>query len=501
MRRSDALAIEAGTSGRELMMRAARGIYESGRWEEPVAVMCGAGNNAGDGYALALLLNEAGMECTVFLAYEDKFSADGRYYHDECVRAGIPVRLWDGPAGASQLAHYLSIADCLLGTGFKGAVREPLAGMIDSINSTGAYIVSADINSGLNGDSGMAKKCVISKLTVSVGGFKPGHFLNMAKDVMEEKVNIDIGIKPVKEPYGLIEKSDVKEFFGVRKNHSNKGTYGYVALIGGSTRYSGAIRLAAYANAAMRCGAGVAKIAMPSSVAGQVMPHILESTLFPLSEEVSVNGNAEIRFDAAEARELLKNVRCAAFGMGIGTGEGAAAMLEYLLSEYEMTLIVDADGLTLLSSMDKDKIRSSRCSLVLTPHVLEFSRLTGLEKDRITEDPIGTAAGYAEDTGAVVLLKGSSTVVTDGKMVYITDRGCPGMATAGSGDVLSGILAATASQRFERDGHQERSLCLAAAVAAYINGAAGEAAQDLYGSVSMTSGDTAAAIASVLKGI
>ena len=505
MRRSDAHTIESGISGRELMMRAAKGVFGSTKWPAPVLIVCGSGNNGGDGYALALCLYDAGIDCDIY-PVTDKFSGDGRYYFDKCKEKGISII--DEP---EEYSSYGTIVDCLLGTGFSGPVREEYVSVINAINGSGARVISVDINSGLNGDTGMTDLCVRSDLTVSVGGFKPGHFLNMAKDVMKEKVNCDIGIEPVEEPYHLVEASDVSAALGKRLNYSNKGTYGYVALIGGSIRYSGAIRLAYMANAAMRSGAGVVKVALPASLAGQVSGHILESTLFPLSDE-----GGYVKYDREEIDELIGNVRTVAFGMGITTCDGAAGILEHLLNCFSGTLIVDADGLTLLSQMDRERIRNRKCSLVLTPHIKEFSRLTGLDIPEVQKDPIGHDLSYAKDIGAVVLLKGPSTIVTDGESVYITDRGCAGMATAGSGDVLSGVLAAicciteaeptsTSSMSPCHDRcaittlNARVTLAVIVTSAAYINGAAGEMASAEYGDISMIASDTVSAIPKVIK--
>ncbi len=522
MRSSDAATIASGIPGCELMMRAARGVYDSVKaaagWKAPVAIVCGSGNNAGDGYALALLLDEDGVDCTIFCLY-DRFSDDGRYYFEKCRQRGIKmIHVWDQSDerdGNSyvNLKGFGTVADCLLGTGFKGEPREEISAAIDAINNSGAYIVSVDINSGLNGDTGMAKTCVRSDLTVSIGDFKPGHFLNMAKDVMKEKVNVDIGIDPVREPYKLIEAEDVALILGKRDNYSNKGTYGYTALIGGSTRYSGAIRLAYLANAAMRSGAGVVKVALPVSLVHDVAPHILESTIFPLAEigVMSTGGRAtdsqddshaagaEVSYVKEEIDELIANVKTVAFGMGIGTGEGAGLILRHLLSGFSGTLIVDADGLTLLSGMDPETVKNRSCSLVLTPHIKEFSRLTGKAIPDILEDPVGCAGAYAAKTGAVVLLKGPATIVTDGKSVYFTNRGCPGMATAGSGDVLSGILAAVCAYAGGTSDRQDS--CPGVAAAAYINGAAGERASERFGDISMIASDTVAAIPEVIRSL
>ncbi|MBR4759726.1 MAG: NAD(P)H-hydrate epimerase [Lachnospiraceae bacterium] len=278
MRNSDAATIAGGIPGRELMLRAGKGIYGAAKWKSPVAIVCGSGNNAGDGYVIAALLQEDGIPCEIILLSE-KFSEDGAYYYQKCQDADIPITLWQE---GMSLERFGSIADCILGTGFHGSVRGGVRSVIEEINNSGAYVVSVDINSGLNGDTGMTDLCVHSDLTVSVGGFQPGHFLQMAKDVMKEKVNIDIGIEPVERTYSLIEEADIAQIFRPRNNHSNKGTYGYVALIGGSKKYSGAIRLAGMANAAMRSGAGVVKLAVPQCIAGDILPLILESTAFPL---------------------------------------------------------------------------------------------------------------------------------------------------------------------------------------------------------------------------
>ena len=481
MRKSDARTIADGTPGRELMFRAGKSIFEQVPWKSPAAIVCGSGNNAGDGYVIAKLLYDAGISCDLILLSE-KFSEDGAYYFSLCREAGIPALSWNS---GTVLSGYAVIVDCIFGTGFRGAVQGAAREAIEAINASGAYVVSVDINSGMNGDSGMAECCVRSDLTVSVGDFKPGHFLNMAKDVMKAKVNCDIGIEPVDRPWGLIGAADLAPLFRPRLNFAHKGTYGYTALIGGSIRYSGAIRLAAMACAAMRSGAGVVKLAVPDVIYHEVAPAVLESTLFPLS-----SNEDGISFKEDEISELIRNVRTAAFGMGVGTGDGAARTLEYLLSRFTGTLIVDADGLTLLSRMERTRIRNASCALILTPHLKEFSRLTGLGTDEILQNPAAAAEAYAKENRVILLLKGPSTIITDGLTTYLTDTGCPGMATAGSGDVLSGILAAVTAYAPDP--------LPGAAAAAWINGRAGELAQSRFGSVSMTAGDTAACIPEVV---
>ena len=194
MRRSDAYTIENLTSSKELMRRAGQAIYEAADWTAPVAVVCGKGNNAGDGYVAAAMMAKAGIECTIVLISEDRFSEDGRYYFDICRELGIPVEVYEE---GGDFDGYNSILDAILGIGFSGDVQGITADAIRAMNARGAegaYVVSADINSGLNGDTGLGTTYVKSDLTVSIGEFKYGHFRGLADEAMKKKVNCDIGI-------------------------------------------------------------------------------------------------------------------------------------------------------------------------------------------------------------------------------------------------------------------------------------------------------------------
>ncbi len=209
MRKSDAYTIEHFVSSKELMRRAGQAIYDSvielspNKWQAPVAIACGKGNNAGDGYVVANLLHSAGIDCTIVLLDSERFSEDGKYYYDICVKKGIPIKAFEE---GFSLATFNTILDAILGTGFNGNVQGKTADMINAINARGeqgAYIISADINSGLNGDTGLCGDgsssdnsiYVKSDLTVSIGTFKHGHFLGLYETAMKEKVNCDIGIQ------------------------------------------------------------------------------------------------------------------------------------------------------------------------------------------------------------------------------------------------------------------------------------------------------------------
>jgi len=191
MRQSDAWTIAQKVPSKELMSRAGKAIFESADWKGPVAVICGKGNNAGDGYVAAALMKEQGIDCTVILVSE-QFSEDGKYFYDRCLEKGVRTEQYREDM---DFKAYRTILDCLLGTGFQGEVRGNMKTVIEKINQSGAFVVSADINSGLNGDTGEGTTYVRSDLTVSIGAFKYGHFLGQAAEAMKEKVNRDIGIR------------------------------------------------------------------------------------------------------------------------------------------------------------------------------------------------------------------------------------------------------------------------------------------------------------------
>lgn len=484
MRLSDAKTIENGETGISLMQRAALGIYNSVKWHGRVGILCGSGNNAGDGYALALILKEKGIDVSI-IRLSDKLSDDGKYYYEKCKENEILDIFYTEDTSLD----YDIIVDCIFGTGFKGSISGLYRDAILKINSSNAYVVSADINSGLNGDNGLCDVAVKSDLTVSIGSYKSGHFLNKASDYIKSKTNVDIGIKPIEKPYCLIEKQDVKKSFPPRNSFSNKGTYGYATLIGGSLEYSGAIKLANMATSALRSGSGVVRLASARILFQAYLPYLLESTFYPLSDE---NGN--IIFDKNEIDGALKNVKAVAIGMGIGQKSECYKIIEYILKSYTLPVIIDADGLNELSR-DLSILKDTKCTVILTPHIAEFERLSKIPREAILENPIKYASEFAREHGIILLLKGTSTIITDGKDVIISDTGCQGMATAGSGDVLSGILLGIFSQ------NPNASPLLNTASGAYINGRAGEIAQERMGAISMLSGDTAKAIPDAIKDI
>lgn len=497
MRTADFRCISAGTPATELMYRAGCAIfsacdYTGGR----TGILCGTGNNGGDGYVLALLLRERDLPCTLIPA-EEKWSPDGLYYFNKCMEAGIPVQVWGDD---TDLSGYALLVDCLFGTGFHGTPVSPYADIIRRINGSGVPVVSVDIPSGLSGDSGQASRdpdettlAVRADVTVSIGTRKAGHFLADGKDHCGQLVNCDIGI-PVTPDCGPVfqvpEMGDFGEILPRRQANSHKGTYGYVAVMGGCRNYSGAVKLANLSAASLRCGCGVVKLLCAGSILDSVTPYLLESTAVPLPDTAGA-----MEFDVSSLEKALAGTCALAVGMGWGDGAHNGEILTWILQNYRGTLILDADGLNCLGRMDentrKSLLQNAPADIVLTPHPKEFERISGIPMGQCAADPVKHAMAFAAEHGVVLLLKGTSTIVTDGTECYIVPRGCAGMATAGSGDVLSGVLAGLAGYN--------RGSAKMVACGAYLAGLAGELAEEEVGAVGMIASDTVRHLAKAVK--
>jgi NAD(P)H-hydrate epimerase len=385
------------------------------------------------------------------------------------------------------LKEYDIYVDALLGTGFKGIPKDSILDCIKYLNATNKPVVSIDINSGLNGDTGLCEYAVKSDLTVSIGCFKPGLFLNKAKDYIKKIVNIDIELNLIGKPFFLMENNDVKNFLKPRFNFSNKGTYGYVGIMGGSENYPGAIRLANLGQTALRCGCGVSKLIVPSEIYELIFANVLETTITKIPSQIG-----KMIFDKTAIDNALKGIKALGIGVGWGESEEYKKILEYILTTFEIPVLIDADGLNTLSQMDLNILNESNCKIILTPHLKEFSRLTNYSISDITNNLIEYGKEFVSQYNVTLLLKGPTTLVFGNDKVYFITTGNSGMATAGSGDVLTGIITGLLGYHYE-------DITMTVAASAYINGFAGDLAALKYGEISMLSSDTATMIGNAIK--
>ena len=286
-----------------------------------------------------------------------------------------------------------------------------------------------------------------------------------------------------------IESMDLKEFFKYREKDSHKGMFGRVGIMGGSLEYSGAVKLASISCAAVRSGCGVVRVMVPEAIASAVLPHLLEQTLSP----VPCDSAGHMIFSEEKLLEITADLNAIAIGMGWGCSSEYEKIMKFLLENYSGTLIIDADGLNTLAKMNLDVLKDKKAQVVITPHLKEFERLTKRNKEEIQKNAISITKEFARDYDVILLLKGSTTIITDGNVTYLSRSGCPGMATAGSGDVLSGIIAGML-------GYHERTV-ETVAFSAYFAGVAGELAQEKYTDIAMKASDTIEFIPNAIKKI
>ena len=278
-------------------------------------------------------------------------------------------------------------------------------------------------------------------------------------------------------------REELASFLPPRKRDSHKGTYGIVSLLCGSRAYPGAAKLANYALCALRSGCGISRLCVPENLYDAVAPMLLESTFCPMPQKQGC-----MLYDEAALQKALAGARACAVGMGWGSApqsrEDYDNILRFLLAQPGLRLIIDADGLNTLAVMERDCLSHAAAQVILTPHPMEFSRLCGLALDRILQDPATAAAEFAEKHDCTVLLKGARSVIAGGEECYAVCRGTSGMATAGSGDVLSGVLAGLCGYLPANP--------KTAALGAYLCGVAGELAAQKLTEYAMLSSDTAA---------
>ncbi len=410
MRAADKNTIEGGVSGEELMLRAGRAIADEAeraarRLHSGVLVVCGTGNNGGDGYVCARELLNRGTSVSVF-ALSGKLS-------DDCAREKSRYKgeYTDKISGAV-------IVDCIFGTGLSREVEGEFADAVNAINSSGAFVISADIPSGINGDNGKVLGCAVrADLTVAIAEKKLGHILGDGADYCGEVVKRDVGITASGNYACAPSEEDIKKFFPKRKLNSHKGTYGSANLFVGSERYTGAACLAL--DAALRSGCGYVKL-----TGGER----LKNALVAAYPQVIYLSKPDFTAD------------CIAVGSGCGREEGLYAELENILKNYKGKLVLDADALNIIAERGTEILKDKSCEVLITPHAKEFSRLTKKSVEEILSDPTGCARSFAREHKITVLLKGHATVICDGVSTHLTARGDSALAKGGSGDMLTGLI-------------------------------------------------------------
>jgi hydroxyethylthiazole kinase-like uncharacterized protein yjeF len=439
-----------------------------------ISVVCGKGNNGGDGLAIARQLCVSYQsQVTVWLSAEaSTFQGEVALNYKMTKACGVTFR----PTSELDLSKTELVIDALFGTGIKGAVVGAAAEIIREINACGKPIIAVDIPSGLNADTGQAQGAVVqAKITVTYDLPKYGLIVFPGASYVGELIIANIGTPPAltESPHiktTLTEAHEVGKILPSRVNErdTNKGTFGHVVAFAGSTGFTGAPILVA--EAAARTGAGLVTLAIPESlqisVAAHISPVVMTKGLKQSNERTFGPNSLDIAFNLAQKASAV------AIGPGIGSGNDVSQFVREFVANCPVPLVIDADALNLLSKLPdhgESIIKTRRAATILTPHPGEMGRLLEIETKEVESDRRSAVTRAAQLFGSVVLLKGSSTLIAspDGRL-NVNTTGNAGMSTGGMGDVLTGVITSLLGQHLDPFD--------AAVAGVYIHGLAGDIA-------------------------
>ena len=468
-----------GIPGITLMERAAAAALRHLRHRWPrarrIAVLCGHGNNGGDGFLLARFAAEEGFDVGLErVGDRARLRGDAREAARRCEEAGVATR-----GGGLDLSRFDVVVDAMLGTGLDRKVGTPFAGTVERINRCGRPVLCLDMPSGLHSDTGTRLGAAVrASSTITFIGLKQGLFTGCGPDVAGRIAFDDLGVPEAAYACALpsarrMRLAHFRDAFGPRPRQAHKGDFGHVLVIGGDEGMPGAPRLAA--EAAARSGAGLVTVATRAAHAASI----------PAFRPELMSRGVE---NAAALKPLLARAGVVAIGPGLGTAQWGRTMLDATLGAGR-PMVLDADALNLIADGGAEP---TLAGAVVTPHPGEAARLLGITPAQVEADRFAAAAGVRERSGAVVVLKGAGTLVEDGgEIVSVCDAGNPGMASAGMGDVLCGVIAALVAQGFAPSEAAKAGVC--------VHAEAGDRAAQAGGERGMLAGDVVAMLRQVLN--
>ncbi len=505
MRQMDRKAIEGyGVPGIVLMENAGRGVAEAILERYPhvregrVSVVCGKGNNGGDGFVVARHLRNRGVHVEVFLlSREEDVKGDALTNLKVWKAMGGGVTVWMGEddveASLSPLRHSRLIVDAIFGTGLDHEPSGVYGRAIDILNALPIPVVSVDIPSGLHGRSGRPLgRAVRADMTVTMALPKLGCLIYPGLEYTGELRVVDIGMpkevmEEVESPFFLIEDDMVRGMMRRRKGDTHKGETGHLLIVAGSKGKTGAAAMTALG--ALRVGAGLVTLGIPESLNPVLEEKLTEAMTFPLREtpDATISSSA-----VDDIRALMKTRKAIAIGPGLTVHPDVREVVLWLLRECALPMVLDADAINCLVG-ELDVLRGVEAPVILTPHPGEMARLVGMTPQEVQERRVEIAQEFAVEYGVYLILKGARTLVAEpGGKVYINPTGNPGMATGGVGDVLTGVIGGLLVQGY--------SPIQASIMGVYLHGLAGDRVADERGGIGMVATDIAHSLPKVIKG-
>lgn len=414
----------AGERATEIILR------ENNIHNKKIAVVCGTGNNGGDGFVIAKNLNDMGADVTVIIPLGEPTTEDANYYY---------LQLCDIKTTEKFESKFDIIIDAIFGIGLNRDLSIHIKEIIEKINEQSAVRISVDIPSGIECDSGrIFGNCVNADMTVTFIAPKPCFMLPPATNFTGKVVVADIGVKPVDFLYKTIEKPD----FPPRMKNSHKGTFGTAVLFCGSYGMAGAAILSL--KSCLRSGVGIAKCVIPKRIYPIITSAVPEAVciIARQTKKGTFKANTDIVTPLEKARACL-------IGCGIGNNKNTVALVKKLLLYAKIPLVIDADGINALVP-NIDILKKTNATVILTPHPAEMARLVNLSVSEVEKNRIKTATDFSTKYKCHVVLKGSNTIVaTPNGEIFFNICGNSGMATGGSGDVLAGIIVSYLAQGFD----------------------------------------------------
>ncbi len=495
MRALDARTIaEEQISGLTLMEQAGKAVvhYLEERWGslsgKVVTILCGKGNNGGDGFVVARLLRRKRAKPQVLLLTRTTdLQGDAKVNYQRWRRASSPRSTCIQPS-LSQLTEWINrgslVIDALLGTGLSSPVQGSYLSAIHHLNSQERPILAIDIPSGLHADSGIILgEAVRATATVTLGLPKQGLYLNQGVDCAGTIHLADIGIPPhlvhsLQTNIALLSLSFAQSILPAHPLSGHKGTFGHIGIVAGSTGKTGAAALSA--NAALRTGSGLVTVAIPASVNDTLESKLLEVMTLPMPETAARTLGKKA---LSPLRKFLQTRTAAVIGPGLGSYPETVSLIQTLIPTLPIPTVLDADALNAIGGRKTTLLSKAKAPLILTPHPGEMARLCNFSSPKkINADRIGLAKSFAQKHRVIVVLKGARSVLAHPNgHVAICPTGNPGMATAGSGDVLTGIIASFLGQGC--------SAWDAACLGTYTHGLAGDFAAQKLGECGMIASD------------
>lgn len=507
MREVERRAIEElGIPGVVLMENAALGVVEAALREVPAAesaiVFCGPGNNGGDGLAIARQLVARGLRATALIATGGRdYQGDARIQFEVANRmagSALEVRVLAADAEIGELglerSDFHLVIDALFGTGLSRPLTGQFADLAAAINSLELPTIAVDLPSGLDADRPEPPgPHVEADLTVTFAALKPAHVFPPASEAAGIVAVSDLGIpgELVEQADGdlfLVDSEDLEPLLAPRARNAHKGDLGHLLIVAGSPGKSGAAVLSS--RAAVRTGAGLVTAAVPDSILGALASGSIES----MAVGVACSDRGAISLEAQEALEREQEGKQAlAVGPGLGSASGTFEMVRRLCLASELPLVLDADGLNAFAGRLAE-LAKRPAPTVLTPHPGELGRLLGVPTSEVVANRLELARKAARDSGAVVVVKGHLTLIAEaGRGVWVNPTGNPGMATGGTGDVLTGMIGALLAEGMEP--------LDAARLGVFVHGLAGDEAAASWGERSLAAGDLIESIGAAFDGV